>query len=134
MHHSLLGQVLTSLDGVTDAEVQSLLQIRGNFYPTATTVSRNKCGKVSSVCPLCHGDDETISHMLMHCPATEAARHRAHDSIAFPLLASVASRTDTGWQYWLQPVAWKISSLLSQATHPPRCRGGWDPDNPPSTT
>eukprot|EP00961_Rhodomonas_salina_P223905 3027764-Rhodomonas_salina.1 len=70
----------------------------------------------------------------MHCPATEAARHRAHDRIADPLLASVASLSDTGWQYWLRPVAWKISSLLSHASHPPRCRGGWDPDNPPRTT
>eukprot|EP00961_Rhodomonas_salina_P179529 2422637-Rhodomonas_salina.1 len=35
---------------------------------------------------------------------------------------------------WLRPVAWRISSLLLSAAHPPRCRGGWDPDQPLRTT
>eukprot|EP00961_Rhodomonas_salina_P280819 3793545-Rhodomonas_salina.1 len=53
-------------------------------------------GGVSSTCPLCHGEDEpeNISHMLMHCPATEAARHSTHDRIADPLLASIAQASE----------------------------------------
>eukprot|EP00961_Rhodomonas_salina_P157421 2119860-Rhodomonas_salina.1 len=72
--------------------------------------------------------------MLMHCPETEAARHRAHDRIAYPLLTLIAQSSETDWQIWLRPVAWRIPSLLLTSSRPPQCRGGWDPDNPPRTT
>eukprot|EP00961_Rhodomonas_salina_P207494 2800692-Rhodomonas_salina.2 len=90
MSHSLLGQIITSQEGLTDPKIQSLLQILGNSYPTASVVSHNKKGGVSSACPLCHSCYETISHMLMHCPETEAALHRAHNHIAYPLLTALA--------------------------------------------
>eukprot|EP00961_Rhodomonas_salina_P200782 2708732-Rhodomonas_salina.1 len=60
MTHSLLGQTLISRDGLTDPEIWSLLQIRGNSYPTASVVSHNKKGGVSSTCPLCHGGDSIM--------------------------------------------------------------------------
>eukprot|EP00961_Rhodomonas_salina_P149992 2019407-Rhodomonas_salina.1 len=124
MTHHLLGQILSTRDGLTDLEIRSLLQIRGNSYPTAAVVSRNKKGGVCSTCPLCHDGDETISHKLMHCPETEAARHRAHDCIADPLLTSIAQSSETAWQIWLRPVAWRITSLLLTSSHPPLISGG----------
>lgn len=78
-----LGSVL-HWDEVTAAEKQNLFQCPGTTKPTAImmSVKRKKHGATCSKCPLCQKGDETISHMLMHCPETEGARHRAHDSIA----------------------------------------------------
>eukprot|EP00961_Rhodomonas_salina_P101106 1360840-Rhodomonas_salina.2 len=119
MHHSLLGHILSTRDGLTDPEarVRTFLQIRGNSYPTASVVSRNKKGGVSFTCPLCHEGDETASHMLMHCTATEAARHSAHYCIADPLLTSLAQSSEVDWQMWLRPV----TSCLENFLLPPLC-------------
>eukprot|EP00961_Rhodomonas_salina_P079285 1065619-Rhodomonas_salina.1 len=114
-----LGRVLQS-DDVTETEKRNVFQCRGTMYPTATIVKRNKKGATSSKCQLCQKEEETISHMLMHCPETEGARHRAHDSITDPLLDTIAAESDEEWITWHSPVAWKIPTLLAKTEHPPR--------------
>eukprot|EP00961_Rhodomonas_salina_P053800 721921-Rhodomonas_salina.2 len=76
----MLREVLAS-DSVTEKETRNLLQCRGTTYPTAMIVCRNKHGATDATCQLCKQAEETISHMLMHCPETEGVRHRAHDSL-----------------------------------------------------
>lgn len=69
-------EVLAS-DSVTETEMWNLLQCRGTTYLMAMIVHRNKHGATDAPCPLCKQAEETISHMLMHCPLaeTEGALH-----------------------------------------------------------
>eukprot|EP00961_Rhodomonas_salina_P163744 2205499-Rhodomonas_salina.4 len=100
MHHSLLGQILSTLDCLTDPEILALLQIQGNSYPTASVVSSNKKGV--TVCP-------PLAPSVMGAMKQQQA-------------SEVDCQCD--WQIWLQPVTWRISSLLlnSSSSHPPTAR------------
>eukprot|EP00961_Rhodomonas_salina_P158842 2138353-Rhodomonas_salina.1 len=56
----------------------------------------------------------------MHCPETEGARHKAHDSIADPQIDAITAASDEVWVQWHRPVTWKIPTLLAKTKHPPR--------------
>eukprot|EP00961_Rhodomonas_salina_P108443 1459690-Rhodomonas_salina.1 len=56
----------------------------------------------------------------MHCKGTKPARLRAHDSIADPLVSSIAEAATGEWKVWERPIAWKIAKLLGSTPHPPR--------------
>eukprot|EP00961_Rhodomonas_salina_P091030 1225019-Rhodomonas_salina.1 len=56
----------------------------------------------------------------MHCEGTKPARLRAHDSIADPLVRSIAEEAMGEWKVWERLIAWKIAKLLGSTSHPPR--------------
>ncbi len=54
-------------------------------------VARNSWGTVSSLCPLCHKEEESYAHMQMWCEKTKEVQRimAAHDRIATALLEGI---------------------------------------------
>jgi hypothetical protein len=56
-----------------------LSQLRTGHTPLAKHLHR--IGKIDSpVCPLCQQTDETVQHVMLHCPAHDAARQTLRNS------------------------------------------------------
>jgi len=85
-----LGGVLRNRDrSLTERAVRRMLQARGFNTPVQAVLSRNSGGRVTSLCPFCRREAETLGHFAMACKEFQDVRCKAHDEVAEATLREI---------------------------------------------
>jgi hypothetical protein len=99
----MLGNTLQDQD-IPEQAIRDVLQGRASNIPTAATVSRNKGGKTSELCPLCRKAAEDLGHVYIGCTELAGAQSQMHDDISNCLLAQLKKRVTGSAVHFAKPI------------------------------
>ena len=87
---------------ISFGEYRFAIKARLNLLPTKTVLKRSGKPNINTSCPGCNGEQETLAHVLNHCPRNEGLIRHRHNAILHRL--SKAIPKTKGIQYLEQTV------------------------------